>query len=156
MITISEDIIPILDPHGYFKNNTRQGILKRMAVAYSDRTGRGHLIMYEIVQMLIARQGHEPLKKAWGKDYDLNIQKLRKLGRIVANLNFFLLKLEDKKVLSEINVTSKSFIRYRRFFAESSEYMELLYNVFYTLMDATTVLQHLDIDNEYWVREDKK
>ncbi|MBI2667621.1 hypothetical protein HYX17_02515 [Candidatus Woesearchaeota archaeon] len=139
-----------------FKSSTQQGILMRMAKAYSDTSGTGYLILYEVIAMLRGKLGDDPLKKVWKEKYDIKIKKLRKVGIILSELNFYLFQLDDRKLRKEIDVTSPYVIKYRNLFAKSSLYIDIIYEAFYILLNETKKLKHMDIPNSFWSEIEKK
>lgn len=130
-----------------------QAFLRKLAIASSDPTGRGILSLYECVSMLRAQVGEEPLKKEWKEAYSEKTKNLDGLRTKVSNLNFFLFQLDEFKVKQEQEVTSPSFIRYRKMYAEVVSEIDLLYDAFHILLEATKVLKFLSIPNEYWIQK---
>ena len=130
-----------------FSKATRQNILFRFAQSSKDTFGFSALIDYEICMRLYGRMGSEPLIKKLGKEQtEKNLLKLKQLGGIISNINFYLLHLEKNKTVS---VADPKFIQARKYFAFAVQHLDLIYETLYILLDATPILKTLPIPNEY-------
>jgi len=133
-----------------FSRFTIQNILYRMAKASEDRLGRGFLIEYEVVMKLKARIGDAPLKEVWGKEFEVKLAKLKKLGSYVSWINLFLMNVDDDKFLKEESLRSPKFIKARHVYATVVNHLDLMDEAFYILLDNTKSLKMKDIPNEYF------
>lgn len=139
-----------------FSNSTRQDILYRLAKSSEDKLGRGFLIRYEVVNMLLARLGDECLRKRWGDKFEEKMIILKKLGSYVSNINFFLSKVDDEKFEDGKGLIDKRLLMARKIYVEAVNHLDVLYEAFYTLLDETTVLKKLSIPQEYFGEKVKK
>lgn len=141
---------------GEFSKLVRQDIQYRMAMSCKSDS-KSFLILYEVIMMLKARLGEEPLKKEWGDKFEEKMNKLKELGKLISYINFFLMSgVPDERFKKEIDVADRKFVLSRRVYADVVGELDLLYETFYILLYSTNILKNLDIPNQYLRSDDKK
>src|SRR3989344_1126558 len=117
-----------------YNNLETQNIM--MKIAYSTMNMiSGQFQLFEVISMLLAKVGEQPLRERWGVQFDEKMQKVREFGIISSSCQFFLVTLDQTQVLKEtVDVTLPSFQRYRHQYCEASIYLEVVFDCFYTLL----------------------
>jgi len=135
-----------------FSKATQQHILYKLAQSCKDIYGRSFLKDYEITMMLLARLGQEPLKKVWGIGTYEKIQELKILGGLISKINFYLLGVKEIERMDDYN---PNLLKAMESYKEVVENLDLLYEAFYILWDATPNLKYMDIPHHYLSDEPK-